>query len=98
MEDRLKELMQERDRTGYYKQPERPGISYMMAPIMRTYDSPEKNEFVTTISYPHVMYFASGIRNEDIGGGTPGGKDPFVILEGHRMISDEKKPVRRSDL
>ena len=29
------------------------------------------------------MYYAPDISNADIGGGKPGGMEPFVILQGH---------------
>jgi hypothetical protein len=37
----LKKLIQERFKTGHYKPLARAGLSYMLAPIMRTYDDPE---------------------------------------------------------
>ena len=54
----LKKLIQERFKTGYYKAPERAGISYMLSPILRTYYNPEETDSVPTINYPHVMYYA----------------------------------------
>jgi hypothetical protein len=80
----LKKIMQERQKTGYYKPPERAGISYMLSPILRTYFNPEEDgERVPTISYPHVMYFAPDVSSEDIGAGELGGMYPFVIMHGH---------------
>ncbi len=79
----LKKTIQNRFNEGYYKAPERTGISYMLSPILRTYDNPEENDKVTTINYPHVMYYASGVSNEDIGGGELGGMYPFIIMPGH---------------
>jgi hypothetical protein len=79
----LKKIMQDRYRTGFYKSPERAGISYMLSPVLRTYMSPEENDVVVTANYPHVMFYAPEISNEDIGGGKPGGMEPFVILHGH---------------
>ena len=79
----LKKIMQERYKTGYYKVPERAGISYMLSPVLRTYYNPDENDLVTTVNYPHVMYYAPGVSNEDVGGAKPGGPNPFVILHGH---------------
>ena len=81
--DQLKKTIQERFKTGHYKPPERVGVSYMLSPILRTYNDPEKNDDVQTINYPHVMYYAPGVSNEDIGGGELGGVGPFVIMPGH---------------
>jgi len=78
----LKQIIKERFRTGYYKAPERTGISYMLSPILRTYFNPEENDKVVTMNYPHVMYYAPDVSNEDIGGGKLGGMYPFVIMQG----------------
>jgi len=79
----LKRVIQGRYKAGFYRAPERAGISYMLSPVLRTYFSPEDSDRVTTINFPHVMYYAPDISNEDIGGGKPGGMEPFVILRGH---------------
>jgi hypothetical protein len=79
----LKKIMQDRFKAGFYKAPERAGVSYMLSPVLRTYVIPEESDSVLTVNYPHVMYYAPDISNEDIGGGKPGGIDPFVILHGH---------------
>lgn len=78
----LKKIIKERYKTGYFKAPERPGISYMLSPILRTYTNPEKDDNVATLNIPHVMYYAPNVSNEDIGGGKPGRKYPFVIMPG----------------
>jgi hypothetical protein len=78
----LKKIIKDRYKTGYYKAPERAGISYMLSPILRTYFNPEESNKVVTINYPHVMYYAPNISSEDIGGGKLGGMYPFVILPG----------------
>ena len=79
----LKNIMQRRFKTGFYKAPARAGIAYMLAPVLRTYTNPDAGENVMTSNYPHVMYYAPDVSNEDIGGTTPGGMDPFLILHGH---------------
>ncbi|GJL63431.1 MAG: hypothetical protein NPIRA04_20850 [Nitrospirales bacterium] len=80
--DELKKIMKDRLKTGYYKAPERAGISYMLSPVLRTYFNPEESDKVITISYPHVMYYAPGVSSEDIGAGELGGMYPFIILSG----------------
>lgn len=79
----LKKIIQDRFNGRFYKAPERAGISYMLSPVLRTYVIPEESDRVITVNYPHVMYYAPDISNEDIGGGKPGGINPFVILHGH---------------
>ncbi len=78
----LKRIIKDRYKTGYYKAPERAGISYMLSPVLRTYFNPEESEQVVTMNYPHVMYYAPNVSNEDIGGGKLGGIYPFVIMPG----------------
>lgn len=79
----LKRIIQERHKTGYYKAPERAGISYMLSPVLRTYFDPDKSDSVLTVNFPHVMYYAPDVSDEDIGAGELGGMYPFVILHGH---------------
>ncbi|HEY6925532.1 MAG TPA: hypothetical protein VI653_18785 [Steroidobacteraceae bacterium] len=79
----LKNIMQRRLSSGFYKAPARAGIAYMLSPVLRTYSDPDAGEDVMTSNYPHVMYYAPDVSNEDIGGTTPGGMDPFLILNGH---------------
>lgn len=79
----LKKIIKDRFKKGYYKAPERAGLSYMMSPILRTYWNPEESDDVRTLNAPHVMYYAPDVSSEDIGGGKPGGMNPFVIMPGH---------------
>jgi hypothetical protein len=79
----LKKIIQDRFASGFYKAPERAGVSYMLSPVLRTYVRPEEDDRVSTVNFPHVMYYAPDISNEDIGGATPGAPYPSVILHGH---------------
>jgi len=89
----LKKTVKERYKTGYYRAPERAGVSYMLSPILRTYVNPEESDSVATSNNPHVMYYAPNVSNEDVGGKPPGiriegygmsvsGFYPFVIMPG----------------
>lgn len=81
--EELKQIIQERYKTAYYKPPERTGISYMLSPVLRTYVNPDENDDVQTTNNPHVMHYAPNISNDDIGGGKPGLTPyPFIILQG----------------
>ena len=95
--EELKKQIQERYATHYYKAPERVGVSYMMAPILRTYLKPDENDSVGTANIPHVMHYMPNVSNADVGGATPtaeqmayftahghwrDNQDPFVILHG----------------
>jgi hypothetical protein len=79
----LKKIIQDRYKTGYYKAPERAGISYMLSPVLRTYFNPDENDGVGTFNVPHVMYYAPDVSSKDVGGGKPAGMYPFVIMPGH---------------
>ena len=79
----LKKIIQDRFNGGFYKAPERAGISYMLSPVLRTYINPGRKRQCQHRKLPHVMYYAPDVSNEDIGGGKPGGMNPFVILHGH---------------
>ncbi|MBS0393668.1 MAG: hypothetical protein JSR54_03535 [Proteobacteria bacterium] len=95
--DELKKLIQARFTSGYYQPPARAGVSYMLAPILRTYVDPDHTDQVATSNIPHVMHYAPNLTNEDVGGTLPTAEqfgyysqhgrwpsspDPFVILHG----------------
>jgi hypothetical protein len=61
----LKTEIVKRYRDKTYRVPEKAGLSYMVAPIMRTVGPPDMN--VHTMPMPHVMFYAPYITNEDIG-------------------------------
>jgi hypothetical protein len=48
-----------------YQAPERPGLSYMIGPVMRTVGPPDMQ--VHTMAMPHLMFYAPGLTNADIG-------------------------------
>jgi hypothetical protein len=61
----LKAEIDKRWKNKTYQVPEKDGLSYMIAPVMRTQGPPDMK--VHTMSMPHIMYYAPGITNEDIG-------------------------------
>jgi hypothetical protein len=61
----LKAEIENRYRNKIYKAPEKPGLSYMVAPVMRTVGPPDMK--VHTMPMPHLMFYAPSITNEDIG-------------------------------
>ena len=65
---------------GTYQKPARTGISYMTAPLMRTYPSYDATEVMTMI-LPHYMFYAPNIKDADIGG-KPLSQYPFVLPMG----------------
>ncbi len=63
--DALKAEIERRFGNGTYRVPEKPGVSYMVAPVQRTVGPPDLK--VVTIALPHLMFYAPHTTNEDIG-------------------------------
>ncbi|HEY2981558.1 MAG TPA: hypothetical protein VGJ22_10280 [Anaerolineales bacterium] len=61
----LKAEIEKRYKNKTYHAPEKPGLSYMVAPVMRALGPPDMS--VHTMSMPHLMFYAPSITNEDIG-------------------------------
>jgi hypothetical protein len=82
----MKKEIEARFHSGAYKAPGRPGVSYMTAPLMRSYMSLDPNDknSVMTMSMPHVMYYAPNVSAADIGGMPcpPCAPYPFVFEPG----------------
>jgi hypothetical protein len=58
----------------------RGGLSYMLAPLMRTYPNPDiTDKTVATYTAPHHMIYAPNVTDADIGGATPPSPHPFVF-------------------
>ena len=58
-------------------------MSYMLAPVLKTYASPDEDDSLQTTNNPHVMHYVPNVSNGDIGGATPGQHPlPFVIQGG----------------
>ena len=81
----LKAEIQHRYDNRTYDVPQRPGLSYMVAPVMRTVGPPDMQ--VHTMAMPHLMFYAPNITNADIGA-TPNLADhasllyPFIDKQG----------------
>ncbi len=77
----LKAEIENRYQNKTYKVPVREGLSYMIAPIMRTWMVPDWK--VHTMPMPHLMFYAPNLTNEDIGA-VPNSSllYPFVFKEG----------------
>jgi len=61
----LQAEIEKRYRDKTYNVPQKAGVSYMVAPIMRTVGTPDMK--VHTMPMPHLMFYAPGVTNEDIG-------------------------------
>jgi hypothetical protein len=77
----LKAEIENRYRNKTYKVPEKAGLSYMVAPVMRTWMLPDWR--VHTMPMPHLMFYAPNLTNQDIGVVPHSSlSDPFVFKEG----------------
>ena len=77
----LKAEIEKRYKAKTYKVPEKPGVSYMIAPVMRTWMLPDWQ--VHTMPMQHLMFYAPNLTNEDIGSGPSSFPlYPFVFKEG----------------
>jgi hypothetical protein len=61
----LRAEIENRYKNKTYKAPEKSGLSYMVAPVMRALGPPDMK--MHTMSMPHLMFYAPHITNEDIG-------------------------------
>ena len=77
----LKNLIVQRFADGVYHSPARPGISYMIAPIMRLYMGPESKD-IATMNMPHYMFYAPNLSSADFGGGKTFGPYPYLANPG----------------
>jgi hypothetical protein len=63
--DAIKAEINRRWTNNTYRAPHKPGLSYMVAPLMRTIGPPDLK--VRTMAMPHLMFYAPGASNKDIG-------------------------------
>ena len=77
----LKAEIEKRYKDKTYKAPDRPGVSYMVAPVMRTWMLPDWH--VHTMPMQHLMFYAPNLTDQDIGSGPSSFPlYPFVFKEG----------------
>ncbi len=77
----LKAEIENRYKNKSYRVPQKAGLSYMVAPVMRTWMLPDWE--VHTMPMPHLMFYAPKFTNEDIGA-VPNSSIsyPFIFKEG----------------
>jgi hypothetical protein len=79
----LKKEIEKRFADGTYRPPERPGVSYMSAPLMRSYAGldPARKEKRTMV-LPHVMFYAPNVVNADFASAGQRSGFPFILDQG----------------
>ena len=88
----IKSILTDRIKKGVYKAPG-PGISYMLAPVMRTYTGSPDSKEVITMNMPHYMFYAPYLTNADIGNIPNGQADgPSVGNPGAEFLGARKGP------
>ena len=64
---------------GRYGAPERPGIAYMLSPMLRGYRDAETSAEVGTFMLPHYMFYAPGMSPEDVGATGADRRHPLML-------------------
>jgi hypothetical protein len=77
--------------TGVYKAPSKPGISYMLAPVMRVYPGTPDIKKPITISAPHYMLYAPYLTNENARY-KPGTEGLILTNPGNSVLGEGKGP------
>jgi hypothetical protein len=76
----ISDTVNNRFKRGFYKVP-KPGISYMLGPLMRTYDDSGTN--VRTMNVPHYMFYAPYLTAADFGcRPNAGAGEPVMLGDG----------------
>jgi hypothetical protein len=61
----IRDSIKNRITTGIYKAPSKPGMSYMLAPVMRVYPAGPDVKEPITVSMPHYMLYAPYLADEN---------------------------------
>jgi len=89
----VRNIVVDRIKKGIYKAPARPGISYMLGPVMRTYPGTPAEHIVLTMQMPHYMFYAPYLTNTDIGNIPDGRQDgPFLVNPEAMFLGKRKAP------
>jgi hypothetical protein len=89
----VRNIVIDRIKKGIYKAPARQGISYMLAPVMRTYPGKPDQHNVMTMQMPHYMFYAPYLTNADIGNIPDGQADgPFLVNPEAMFLGKTKAP------
>ena len=90
----IKSIITDRVKKRVYKAPVRQGVSFMLAPVMRSYTGNSDQKAIMTMNMPHYMFYAPYLTNADIGN-TPDGREdgPFVGNPGAPFLGARKSPI-----
>jgi hypothetical protein len=90
----IKTIMIDRIKKGQYKAPARQGVSFMLAPLMRSYNGPTSDyKKVINMHMPHYMFYAPYVANADIGNTPDAANDgPFIANAGAPIFGERESP------
>jgi len=89
----VRNIVIDRIKKGIYKAPAKAGVSYMLAPVMRTYPATPAEHKVLTMQMPHYMFYAPYVTNDDIGNIPNGQADgPFLVNPEAMFLGKRKAP------
>lgn len=77
----LKQEIIRRFKDGVYHSPTRPGIAYMLCPVVRLYGGPGSRKTLA-MNMPHYMFFVPNLTGKDLGAGPVMGPYPYFINPG----------------
>jgi hypothetical protein len=87
----IRDSIRNRIVTGVYAAPSKPGISYMLAPVMRVYPAGPDIKEPITVSMPHYMLYASYLSDEN-SRYKPGTQGLILANPGSSILGDGKGP------
>lgn len=88
----IKDTMVRRIKKGLYRAPARPGISYMLAPVMRVYTGKPGDRTVMTMNMPHYMFYAPYMLDSDVGTVPNSPKGPWLLNSGNSVLGERGGP------
>jgi hypothetical protein len=90
----VKNIIANKIKQGIYKAPARQGVSFMLAPLMRSYNGPTSDyKEVVNMHMPHYMFYAPYVTNGDIGNTPDVSRDgPFVANAAAPVLGERKSP------
>jgi hypothetical protein len=87
----IKDSIRNRIMSGVYKAPAKPGISYMLAPVMRVYPGKPDIKEPVSVSMPHYMLYAPYLSDEN--SRFSQGTDGLILANpGNSILGDGKGP------
>ncbi len=88
----IKDTITNRIIAGVYKAPSKPGMSYMLAPVMRVYPGGPDVKEPITVSMPHYMFYAPPYLSDENTRYKPGTEGLMLANPDNSILGDGKGP------